>query len=95
MCRQAGKSFIAAAAVLIGATLLSTPAAAGTQCKSATVSANGWNDSQLASRWSAAAKSAYGAAWSSYSLAKNKRYTSQSFIFETLTTVTANPCRRT
>ena len=88
-----GTSLIVAA--LLGASLTVSPAAAGRVCKPANVSANGWSSGQAVSRWSAKAKSDYGAAWSSFNLAANKRYSYQSFIFSTLTTIIATPCRKT
>jgi hypothetical protein len=96
MDRRAGKILIAIALVAVaGSPLLAVPVDAGTQCKSETISGNGWSVDQANSQWSATVRSKYGSAWSNFNLARNKRYTYQSFIFETLTSVIATPCRKT
>ncbi len=88
--------FISAAAMGgIAVLLCAAPAYAGTQCKSQTSLGNSWTSGGEASAWTKQVKARYGSAWSSFALAKSKHYTSQSFLFQTLYSVTAYPCRHT
>ena len=86
-----------AAAVACGVELLlsSAPADAGTQCKSQTSFGNSWSSGGEAGAWVKRVKGQYGSAWSNFALAKDKHYSSQSFLVQTLYSVTAYPCRHT
>jgi hypothetical protein len=86
---------ISLAVAAISLCLFALPADAGTSCKSQTSLGSAWNSGGEASAWVANVKRQYGSAWSSFALSKGKRYSSQSFIFQTLYTVTAYPCRHT
>jgi len=90
-------AFLVSAAVMCGIALLlsAVPANAGTQCKSATSFGSAWTSGQEASAWVKQVKGQYGSAWSNFALARNKQYTSKSFLLQTLYSVTAYPCRHT
>jgi hypothetical protein len=73
-----------------------TAAYAGTKCKDASVTGLGGSNSLAVSTWVNHVKRTYGADWSNYSLARNKRSTYQ-FLppAEGIYSVTAMPCKRT
>jgi hypothetical protein len=93
-CRR-GKLLVAIAATLVGVSLLSAPANAGTKCKSSVVSMGASNEDQLNSAWSSKVKHQYGAAWSNLNIAKDKQYTGQNQGLFTFVFLTAFPCKRT
>jgi hypothetical protein len=80
---------------VIGASMVSVEATAATQCKSTALSGIASSDSLAIQSWQSHVKDKYGAVWSNFGIAKNKRYTSQSLIFSSIISVTANPCRKT
>jgi len=90
-------AFLVSAAAMCGIGLLlsTAPADAGTQCKSQTSFGSSWTSGGEASAWVKRVKGQYGPAWSSFALARSKQYSSQSFILQTLYSVTAYPCRHT
>ena len=93
---RASAFLVSAAAICgIGLLLFTAPADAGTQCKSQASLGNTWTSGGEASAWVKRVKSDYGPEWSNFALATNKHYSSQSFIFQTLYSVTARPCRHT
>ena len=92
---QTRSVLIVAVGLSVAIAALPGEALAGVKCKAGWISGMGFSMSAVAASWSNNARKAYGAAWSNYGLARNKRFTSQYLPpAETLTTVTATPCRR-
>jgi hypothetical protein len=86
---------ISLAVATVSLCLSGLPADAGTTCKSQTSIGSAWSSGGEAGAWVAKVKTKYGSTWANFALAKNKLYSSQSFLFQTLYTVTAYPCRHT
>ena len=88
------QTLLIAAAALGCASLSLAPAVAGTKCKVKAVSIGAISQDQAISAWSNKVKNSYGAAWSNYSLARDKNWSEKQLGVATMYFVTAVPCRR-